>query len=65
MEKHPKTTTLKPGMRLVPDWQGKPYVVEVIDQGFIYRGRIFNSLTRIVREITGTHSSGPRFFGVK
>ena len=33
--------------------------------GFDYQGRRYSSLTEIARGITGTHWSGPRFFGLQ
>jgi hypothetical protein len=37
----------------------------VLDDGFRWRGQHWRSLSVIAREITGTHWSGPRFFGLK
>jgi hypothetical protein len=56
---------LKPGMRLMREWRGQRYDVLILDSGFEYRGRTYQSLTAIAGEITGTHWSGPRFFGLK
>ncbi|WP_109792162.1 DUF2924 domain-containing protein [Minwuia thermotolerans] len=56
--------TLRPGSRLIRQWQGRSHVVEVTDGGFIYEGRHFTSLTAIARAITGAGWSGPRFFGL-
>lgn len=56
---------LKPGTRLVREWRGEVHQVTVLDQGFDYRGTRFASLSRIAREITGTHRSGPLFFGLR
>jgi len=55
---------LRPGSRLIRQWQGRSHVVEVIDGGFTYEGRSYTSLTAIAREITGARWSGPRFFGL-
>lgn len=55
---------LRPGSRLVRQWQGRSHVVEVIEGGFVYEGQRHTSLTSIARTITGTHWSGPRFFGL-
>ena len=55
---------LRPGTRLIRQWQGHSYVVEVIESGFVYEGKKYTSLTSITRAITGTHWSGPRFFGL-
>lgn len=55
---------LLPGARLIREWHGKTHSVTVKDAGFDYTGRSYRSLTEIAREITGTHWSGPRFFGL-
>ena len=38
--------------------------VDVLDKGYAYDGRLFTSLTPIAKAITGSHRSGPHFFGV-
>jgi hypothetical protein len=55
---------LMPGARLVREWHGRTHVVTVTDAGFDYAGCSYRSLTEIAREITDTHWSGPRFFGL-
>ena len=55
----------KPGTRLVREWQGQVYEVGVLENGYEYGGEIYRSLSPIANLITGTHCSGPRFFGVK
>ena len=56
---------LKPGTRLMREWNGTMYSVLVTADGFDFAGRTWRSLTKIARQITGTHQSGPRFFGLK
>jgi hypothetical protein len=56
---------LKPGTRLVRRWQGTTYTVTVDDDGYVFKDRRFTSLSQIAEAITGSHWSGPRFFGVK
>jgi hypothetical protein len=56
---------IKPGTRLVREWQGKTYHVLVLDDGFEHDGRRYNSLSQIARAITRAHWSGPRFFGLR
>ncbi len=56
---------LKPGARLMREWQGQTYSVEVVEEGFLYRGGQYRSLSAIARAITGTRWSGRRFFGLK
>jgi hypothetical protein len=56
---------LKPGTRLVREWQGRTYDVLVLDEGFSWQGTRYRSLSAIARKITGTAWSGPLFFGLK
>jgi hypothetical protein len=56
---------LKPGTRLVREWNGGLYLVTVTERAFLYRDRSFANLSVIAREITGTRWSGPAFFGLK
>jgi len=56
---------LKPGTRLVREWQGRTYEVLVLDDGFSWQGTRYRSLSAIARQITGTAWSGPLFFGLK
>lgn len=58
------TPALRPGGRLLRDWNGVTHVVDVTETGFEWRGRNWRSLSAIAREITGAHWSGPRFFGL-
>lgn len=55
---------LRPGTRLVREWQGTTYHVQVTRIGFEYEGQSYRSLSAIARIITGTQWSGPAFFGV-
>ena len=55
---------LKAGSRLVRHWRGVPHQVLIRDDGYAYGDRIYQSLTQIARDITGTNWSGPRFFGL-
>jgi hypothetical protein len=70
MEKDPNssisnTRVIKPGTRLIREWQGKSYKVTVAKSGFEYDGQWYASLSEIARLITGTRWSGPLFFGLK
>ena len=55
----------KPGTTLVREWQGRKHQVTVLDTGFAYDGKVYDSLSKIARLITGTRWSGPVFFGLK
>src|SRR5207302_5578693 len=61
----PRRPELKPGTRLMREWQGQTYEVLVLDDGFSWQGTHHRSLSAIARKITGTPWSGPLFFGVK
>ena len=65
--KEPATTRRRvaAGARLVREWNGRTHEVEVLAEGFLFRGKRFRSLSAIAREITGARWSGPRFFGVE
>ena len=52
------------GARLIRDWNGRAHVVDVIDRGYVYDGKLYSSLTAIAFAITGARWSGPRFFGL-
>ncbi len=56
---------IKPGTRLLREWQGVVYEVMVLESGVQYRGEPWPSLSAVAREITGTRWSGPRFFGLQ
>ena len=56
---------IKPGTRLLREWQGVVHEVIVLERGVEYRDRTWPSLSAVASEITGTRWSGPRFFGLK
>jgi hypothetical protein len=56
---------IKPGTRLIREWQGESHHVTVSERGFEYQGRVYASLSEIARHITGTRWSGPLFFGLR
>ncbi len=51
------------GTRLAREWNGTVHEVDVVDDGYLWRGRQYRSLSAIALAITGTKWSGPRFFG--
>ena len=53
------------GTRLLRMWKGEMHEVFATGNGYLYRGEIYSSLSKIAREITGTRWSGPLFFGVR
>jgi hypothetical protein len=61
----PARPALKPGTRLIREWQRRTHDVLVLDDGFSWQGTRYRSLSAIARKITGTAWSGPLFFGLK
>ena len=59
-----RRVSLRPGARLVRVWGGETHEILVVEDGFVWRGKTWRSLSVIAREMTGTHWSGPRFFGL-
>jgi hypothetical protein len=57
--------SIKPGTKLIRQWQNETHEIMVSNEGFEYRGRQYGSLSEIARLITGTRRSGPAFFGLK
>ena len=61
----PAATALLPGSSLIREWQSKRHEVAVADDGFVYQGVKFRSLSKVAHHITGTKWNGPAFFGLK
>ena len=53
------------GTRLIRDYQGAEQVVTVLQDGFEWQGRPYQSLSSVARAITGTRWNGWVFFGLK
>lgn len=56
---------MHPGTKLVREWQGQVYEIDVCEQGFRFKDQTFGSLSAVARAITGVSRSGPLFFGVQ
>jgi len=57
---------LMPGTTLLREWDRREYRVTVLPDGlYELDGKHYKSLSAAARAITGTHWSGPAFFGVK
>jgi hypothetical protein len=56
---------LKTGTVLIREWHGKNHQVTATEEGFLYCGKHYGSLSQIARAITATRWSGPLFFGLK
>jgi hypothetical protein len=52
------------GTVLIRQWKGVQHRVTVLDSDVLYRNRRYKSLSEVARFITGTHWSGPLFFGL-
>lgn len=61
----PREFNFVPGTVLLREWGEREHKVVVTAEGlFEYEGMSFKSLTAVARHITGTHWSGPLFFGL-
>ena len=56
---------LKAGTILSREWNGITQRAIVVDDGFLWEGTRYDSLSAIAFAITGTRWSGPRFFGLR
>ena len=56
---------LKPGTILTREWNGQCHQVMVVDRGFVWNGKTYDSLSGIALAITGSKWNGPRFFGLR
>jgi len=56
---------LEPGTVLMREWKGCRHRVMVVDEGFVWNGKTYDSLSKIACTITGTTWNGPRFFGLR
>ncbi|MBF0418158.1 MAG: DUF2924 domain-containing protein [Magnetococcales bacterium] len=63
--KRPPGEKLLPGTQLLREWKGAEHRCTVLEDGFEYQGRKFNSLSAIANFITGTKWNGLVFFGMK
>jgi hypothetical protein len=56
---------IRAGAVLIREWRGKVVRVTVVENGFLFEGKTFLSLSEIALLITGTKWNGPRFFGLR
>ena len=64
-EHEQRRASLKPGTILMREWNSQPHRVMVVDAGFAWNGKTYDSLSKIAFAITGTKWNGPRFFGLR
>jgi hypothetical protein len=55
----------KSGTILMREWNGQPHRVMILEEGFAWNGRTYDSLSKVAFAITGTKWNGPRFFGLR
>jgi hypothetical protein len=55
---------LQPGTRLLREWHGQQYEVVIQEDGFLFGGKQYRSLSAIAKVITGAVWNGRRWFGV-
>jgi hypothetical protein len=61
----PQEQRYKPGIVLAREWRGEMQHVEVLAEGYAWKGQRFASLSAVARAITGTNWSGRAFFGLR
>ena len=55
----------KPGAILTREWNAQTCRVMVVEKGFAWNGKTYDSLSKVAFAITGTNWNGPRFFGLR
>jgi len=53
------------GTLLRREWGGVMHRVVMVDDGFVWNGATYTSLSKVAYAITGTRWNGPRFFGMR
>jgi hypothetical protein len=56
---------VRPGTVLGREWNEQMQRVTVLENGFAWKGKTYQSLSKIALAITGTRWNGPRFFGLR
>ena len=54
-----------PGLFSCVNGKAPTHQVTVVNDGFLWNGETYRSLSRIAHAITGTKWNGPRFFGMR
>ena len=55
----------KSGAVIIKNWNDKKLEVKILESGFEYKGKNYNSLSQLAKEIAGYTVSGPIFFGLR
>jgi hypothetical protein len=53
------------GTRLLKPWAGETHEVIIKDNGVLWNGTTYSSLSAVARAMTGTPRNGPKFFGLR
>ena len=61
----PQALAVTPGTRFIREWRGRRHEVTALADGFEYLGTKHKSLTAVAKAITGQHTNGKVFFGLK
>ena len=56
---------LSNGTKIKRSYKGNIYEIEAVNDGYLYQGKLYKSLSGIAKEITGRNWNGKVFFGVK
>ncbi len=56
---------VRPDALLVREYEGVSHRVMVLEDGFAWDGKTYDSLSKVAFAITGTRWNGPRFFGLR
>jgi hypothetical protein len=54
-----------PNTILIREWGGTRHQVTMLENGAMFRGKRYRSLSQVARVITGSQWSGPLFFGLR
>jgi hypothetical protein len=54
-----------PGTRLLKEWGGTTHEVIIGEDGTLWNGQHYGSLSAVARAMTGTNRNGPKFFGLR
>ena len=60
-----QTRRVGPNTILIREWGGTRHEVTVLQDGAMFRGKRYRSLSQVARVITGCRWSGPLFFGLR
>lgn len=53
------------GTTLTRTWKGQEVQVTAVEAGWEHEGVLYRSLSAVVKAVTGSHASGPAWFGLK